>query len=163
MKINNFSIVTWWFHSLLPRCICTVENITGPTILVKKADLATVKCTHCNSLLWSRDCDVTLDTMNTRKHVNFTRFYPPASAIPRVVCKDYMTWTKPVGCKHVNQDLNFCDAKFRLYIAKRVKPQYALRTAQYKGRVVIVESELLEWLNLSPKLNSLHGRDNLNT
>ena len=38
--------------------------------------------------------------------------------------------------------MNFCDARFRLYMAKRVKPQYALNTARYKGRVVIVESEL---------------------
>jgi hypothetical protein len=41
----------------------------------------------------------------------------------------------------VTADLNFCDAKFRLYIAKSVKPHYALRTAQFKGRVVVVESE----------------------
>ena len=67
--------------------------------------------------------------------------YPPASAIPRVVCKDYMTWSKPAGCKQVTTDLNFCDARFRLYMTKKVEPQYALNTAQYKGRVVIVESE----------------------
>ena len=72
----------------------------------------------------------------------------PASAIPRVVCKDYTTWTKPLGCKQVTTDLNFCDARFRLYIEKRVKPQYALNTARYKGRVVIVESKSLSVLTV---------------